>query len=180
MTLHEYLVEAKKPSDINEHLDILMEYGNRCKKIVEFGVRWADGSTIAFLNTNKDIIVESYDIVNTVEKRIKDLTACTKKEKKPWTFVLKSSLEADIDTDMMFIDTFHVYDLLKSELSRHCDHVHKYIAMHDTTLFAYRGEDGSTGKGLMTALTEFLNEHPEWKIAYKVENNNGLTILERE
>jgi hypothetical protein len=34
-------------------------------------------------------------------------------------------------------------------------------------------------RGLGPAITEFLNEHPEWQVEQKLTNNNGLTILRR-
>jgi hypothetical protein len=32
-------------------------------------------------------------------------------------------------------------------------------------------------KGLWPAITEFLAEHPEWKLEERFTNNNGLTVL---
>ena len=175
-----FKIAKQNASDINEHLDILVEYGNRCEKIVEFGVRWADGSTVAFLNTDKHIVVESYDIKEFDPGRIEYLQSICDQNGKPWKFELKSSLDVDIDTDMLFIDTYHTYKQLKLELERHHSNVKKYIVLHDTTTFANRDEFTNEVGGLLPALDEFLKSHAEWKIVYKVENCNGLTILSKE
>jgi len=34
-------------------------------------------------------------------------------------------------------------------------------------------------KGLWPAISEFLNDHPEWKLELRLFNNNGLTVLSR-
>ena len=75
-------------------------------------------------------------------------------------FHLANSLEAEIaPTDLLFIDTYHVYDQLRRELERHAGKVRRFIAMHDTTTFGERGEaEGS--RGLWPAVEEFLATHP--------------------
>jgi hypothetical protein len=101
------------------------------------------------------------------------------------------------DTELLFIDTWHVYGHLKRELSRWNSHVSKYIIMHDTTVDEWLGESirlslnfeeqsVSTGipveeiiKGLWYAINEFLVQHPEWVLEKRYINNNGLTILRR-
>ena len=103
------------------------------------------------------------------------------------------------DTDLLFIDTWHVYAQLKRELHRWHSHVKKYIIMHDTTVDEWYGETLRCGhnanaatqsretgfpiheitKGLWPAIAEFLSAHPEWKIRERFVNNNGLTVLER-
>ena len=59
----------------------------------------------------------------------------------------------------------------------HPSKVKKYIGFHDTTTFAEVGEYKEVG--LWPAIEEFLSSNPEWVIAEKFENNNGLTILKR-
>ena len=71
--------------------------------------------------------------------------------------------------------------------------------MHDTTVDEWDGEtirsiysmnaekqSKETGipieeinKGLWPAISEYINENPEWKIKERYTNNNGLTILEK-
>jgi len=81
-------------------------------------------------------------------------------------------------TDLLFIDTYHVYEQLRAELDRHGLAVRKYIVMHDTEAFGARGEDGSE-PGLWAAVERFLVDHSEWCILERLSNNNGLTVLGR-
>jgi len=110
----------------------------------------------------------------------------------------QSDLECPlIKTDLLFIDTWHVYGQLKRELARWHSFAGKYIIMHDTTVDEWQGETirmqmnaqeqskqfgipiEEINKGLWPAVEEFLADHPEWKIEKRLTNNNGLTILKR-
>ena len=71
--------------------------------------------------------------------------------------------------------------------------------MHDTTIDEWEGETVrswrtmnpqeqslNTGipieeiiKGLWPAITEYLEENPDWKLKERYTNNNGLTILQK-
>jgi hypothetical protein len=105
---------------------------------------------------------------------------------------------APIETDMLFIDTWHVYAHLKRELAHWHGHVRKYIVMHDTTVDEVWGEslrmhmdigrqavesgypEEEIRKGLGPAIAEFLEAHPEWMLEKKYTHNNGLTVLARK
>ena len=92
-------------------------------------------------------------------------------------FVQANSLEVNIGpTDLLFIDTHHVYEQLKAELARHADEAKRWIALHDTTTFGASGADG--GRGIWPAVEELV-ARGEWRIDYKADFNNGLTVLER-
>jgi hypothetical protein len=87
-------------------------------------------------------------------------------------------LRVDIEeTDLLFIDTWHVYGQLKEELRRHGGKVRKYIVVHDTTTFGQRGETEGHA-GLWPAVEEFLAAGT-FAIKVRYQNNNGLTVLER-
>jgi hypothetical protein len=113
-------------------------------------------------------------------------------------FYKQSDLECPMEqTDLLFIDTWHVYGHLKRELARWHSSVNKYILLHDTTVDAIYGESirmimnvdeqskksgipiDEINKGLWPAVTEFLLERPEWVLEKRYENNNGLTVLSR-
>jgi hypothetical protein len=97
------------------------------------------------------------------------------------------------ETDLLFIDTWHVYQQLKKEFELHADKSRKYIILHDTTTFGENGEGiASTNinivtgqieaiphKGLWPAVEEFLESNTKWKLKERYTNNNGLTVLER-
>jgi hypothetical protein len=81
------------------------------------------------------------------------------------------------ETDLMLVDSLHIYEQVQKELELHAGKVRKYLLFHDTTLFADRGEFG--GKGIWPAVQEFIDSHPEWQLIERRHNNNGLTILKR-
>lgn len=111
------------PSDINEHLQTLMDYCND-KVVVEFGVRHAV-STRAILQTCRQLT--SYDIQTTKEA----LEIDNPKRQ----FVCDNTLRADIEPcDILFIDTFHTAEQLAKELEQHTK-VKEYMIFHDTITY---------------------------------------------
>lgn len=193
-----YLIKKDAPSDINEHLPTLYEYAKKCDSIVECGVR-NPTSSYAFacgLLNNKNNVYKMIDPWKS--PKVDDfLKSCNKKNINV-EFIEKSDLECSLyETDLLFIDTWHVYGQLKRELARWNTYVKKYIIMHDTTVDEWHGETIRCGmnaeeqskqygipveeinKGLWPAIDEFLKEHPEWNIERRFTNNNGLTILAR-
>lgn len=114
-------------------------------------------------------------------------------------FHRQSDLDCPLEeTDLLFIDTWHVYGQLKRELARWHPYVRKYIILHDTTVDEWHGETFRCGwdadrqsretgipvdeirKGLWPAVTEFLADRPEWSLRERFVNNNGLTVLEQK
>jgi len=190
MTITEqFQLRVNSPSDINEHMEALKKYASECKHITEMGVRTVV-STWAFLEASPKRLV-SIDInpcpINDAAKAASDAGI-------DFEFIQASTLDIEIEeTDLLFIDTWHVYQQLKQEFKLHCDKARKYIILHDTTTFGERGESGSEMrinimtnqmemvpfKGLWPAVEEFLQEHPEWKVKHRYTHNNGLTVLER-
>jgi hypothetical protein len=178
------------PSDINEHIPTLIEYGSECETITEMGVR-AITSTWAFLGSAPKRLI-SYDIEDPSKwgADIQSVYDTAKAYGLHFEFRKENVLKIEIDeTDLLFLDTWHAYDQLKAELELHSPKAKKYILMHDTTSYEYRDEpltsenawegDSSTGKGLWPAVTEFLEQHPEWELHKRFTNNNGLTIIKR-
>lgn len=162
-------------TDISEHIDTLIAYGNQVGTITEFGVR--DGnSTLAWVSTIPDRLT-CYDIQE---------CACIPKIKKAcekhiifFKFHKQDTLKADIErTNLLFIDTLHTATQLAAELDLHQKKVGRWIILHDTESFGEVGEDGKPG--LKFALSEFLLEQcAHWKLKEHFKNCNGLTILER-
>jgi hypothetical protein len=193
-----YKIECSVPSDINEHLPTLYKYGLECDHVTEMGVR-SVVSSYAFANSlrgregTKLVQVDLQSNEN-VQKFGEECAA----ENLQRVFYQENSLTCPIEqTDLLFIDTWHVYGHLKRELERWNQHVGKYIIMHDTTVDEWLGETVRCGwnsaaqsretgipeneirMGLWPAIGEFLEKHPEWKIHERFTNNNGLTILKR-
>lgn len=180
-----YTQLCMESSDINEHLPVLKKYAEECSHITEMGTRYVV-STWAFLFGNPKKLV-CYDILtglnmDIVNQRLSEVEESAKHIGVDFTFIQGDVLNLTIeDTDLLFIDTYHEYNQIKSELKLHSDKVKKYLIFHDTTTFGEHGETfkESNTKGIWPAIEEFLAEKPEWEIAEKLENNNGLTILKR-
>lgn len=198
MIANKYNDLCAKSSDINEHLPTLKRYASECTTITECGVRSAV-SSYAFACALVDIPdariiqvdMDWHANIGTFQK------ACVKEGLRT-TFYGMSDLECPLEqTDLLFIDTWHVYGHLKRELARWNSSVNKYIIMHDTVVDAIYGETLRNGwdpvkqskesgipideirKGLTPAIREFLEDHPEWIVDAEYVNNNGLTILRR-
>lgn len=185
-------------SDINEHLPTLFKYATKCSHITECGVRGVV-SSYAFAmglrgNPQNKLIQVDLDWHPNLDIFKQECNA----EGINVTFYKQSDLECPMEpTELLFIDTWHIYGHLKRELERWHSSVSKYIIMHDTTVDEWDGESVRGGmdidkqvkesgypreeiaKGLWPAIEEFLDTHPEWKLKERFTNNNGLTILER-
>jgi len=193
-----FLEKSQTPSDINEHLPTLYRYAKNCESIVECGVRNIT-SSYAFAYGLVETMNNSFTMIDTErsENITPFLTMCAN-EGVNATFVCGSDTECElIPTDMLFIDTWHVYAHLKRELAYWHSVVRKYIVLHDTTVDAEHGETvrahlnaelqsfesgypiEEIRRGLWPAVTEFLRDHPEWTLEHRYTNNNGLTILRR-
>jgi len=193
-----YFEKSQNPSDIYQHLVVLREYAGKCDSVVECGVREVV-SSYAFAVGLKCNPNNSYLLVDPYKsKQIDGFLDMCKNEGVNATFCNMSDIDCPlVKTDMLFIDTWHVYGHLKRELAYWHSSVKKYIVMHDTTVDEWQGETIRMGcnaqqqhlesgipieeilKGLWPAVQEFLDEHPEWKIEKRFTNNNGLTILSR-
>lgn len=165
------------PSDINEHLDVLRDLASECETVIEFGTRLGV-SAVALIEgkpktfTTCDVCKES-----SAEKMLAEFAASLGVA---FSFLSADDRQIEIPpTDMLFIDTQHMYAQLKEELRLHANKVKKYLVFHDTTAFANSGDLDPHDKGLWPAIEEFLAEHPEWTIMKRYTHNNGLTVLRR-
>jgi hypothetical protein len=194
-----YISVCNNLSDINEHIPTLYKYALECSHITECGVRsvvssYAFAKALIGVKNNKLIQVDLENHQNIIE-----FQAQCKQEGINTVFYEASDLDCPIEnTELLFIDTWHIYGHLKRELARWCEHVSKYIILHDTTVDGEFGETIRMGfdaykqsiasgipvdeinKGLWPAVEEFLEKHPEWCIKERFTNNNGLTILQRK
>jgi hypothetical protein len=162
------------PSDINEHCPTLYLLAAQSQHVTEMGCRHGI-STTALLRAQPQTLV-CYDLERLPEfDQVLLVTGRTELR-----YHEANTLEVEIEpTDLLFIDTFHVYEQLRRELELHAGRVRRFIALHDTTTFGEEGEwDGH--RGLWPAVTEFLAAHPEWWLAARYHHNHGLTVLERK
>jgi hypothetical protein len=196
--LQDYQNKCYTPADINEHLPILLAYTKQCQSVVECGVR-SIVSSYAFASGLVGTAENTYSLIDPYKDwQIDPFIAKCKTEGVNATFYQASDLDVPlIQTDLLFIDTWHIYGHLKRELNYWNSSVKKFIILHDTTVDEWHGETIRLGwdpvqqskdtgipveeitKGLWPAVEEFLQNHSEWKIDLRLVNNHGLTILKR-
>jgi hypothetical protein len=199
-SLLEYFYQEKvcAKSDINEHLPTLREYASRCNSVTECGVREIV-SSYAFSCGLKGNPQHSLTMVDSyTSAHMHAFLELCQRENINASFIEANDIHCKRShTDLLFIDTWHVYGHLKRELSYWHSFVGRYIILHDTTVDAVFGETircelnaqrqsiesgypiEEITRGLWPAVQEFLEDHPEWKLEKRYENNNGLTILAR-
>jgi hypothetical protein len=180
MILEQYYNErCEIPSDINEHMPTLKKYAEDCDHITEMGVRWVV-STFAFLmGKPKKLVSIDIDPLEMWGNDEEALRIIASEYHTEFQFILADTLNIEIEeTDLLFLDTWHVYQQVKAELELHASKVRKYIIFHDTTTFGEKGMDGQLG--IWSAIQEFLDSNDDWYILEKYVNNNGLTIIKRK
>jgi hypothetical protein len=186
-------------SDINEHLPILAQYASECTHVTECGISTVV-SSYAFADALRGRPGTRFIHIDPVwHPNIDVFQAECKAEGLDSVYYRMSDLDCPMeDTDLLFIDSWHVYGHLKREMARWHPHVRKYMLLHDTTVDSRDGETIRLGwdaarqsretgipveeirRGIWPAVVEFLEEHPEWQMRERLENNNGLTVLERK
>lgn len=201
-----YNLAKDRPSNVNEHIPILADYTSKCASVCEMGLNemtttWAFLKGLRFNKKKKKHWV-GVDISGKpqVYENVKDIA---KRNSIVMDFVQGDSSLVDIpNVDLLFIDTIHMYGLLKRELEKHHNIVNKYIIIHNTFVDAefseivrmcfykhnnvkdimkhYSFSNDEVCKGLKQAIVDFLEEHPEWQIDKQLPNNNGLTVLARK
>lgn len=183
MTIEQkYQEKCATPSDINQHLPTLRKYAEQCQTVTEMGVRTIV-STWAFLAAKPAGGVLSIDYIHPVKHggNLDEVLELACREGVPFNFIETDTRQIEIPpTDLLFIDTWHVYEQLKIELDRHAPKARKFIILHDTETFGERGETEGH-RGLRPALEEFLftQEGKNWSVREVFNNCNGLTVLER-
>jgi GT2 family glycosyltransferase/tetratricopeptide (TPR) repeat protein len=167
-----YDLACREPSDVNEHLPTLYALAKECAHVTEFGTRGGVSTTALLYARPKKLVC--YDRVKCPQvDRLASLAGETE-----FVFRQDDVLWVTIEeTDLLFIDTWHVYEQLSEELRLHSDAARKYIVLHDTTTFAEQGE-AAGHRGLWPAVEEFLAQGT-FRLKQRFTHNNGLTVLER-
>ena len=204
---------AAASSDFHQHVSMVTELARQVTHMTEMGVRggvstngWLYGLASAHSLDGKRRTYVGYDL--DLRPFVKWCNAAHQalcaREGVDIQLHQGSVLDVDIEeTELLFIDTLHVYGQLKRELAKHADKVTWRIALHDTTvdwrdgeirrrwkqssIRALRGrlwEGGwnqeDTDTGLMLAVHEFLDEYEgEWVLLDNWRHNNGFTIFQR-
>jgi hypothetical protein len=169
----EFQDAVNRNTDIHEHLELISSLVSECSHGTELGVGWAQ-STRAFLRHN--IRLHSYEFQPL--PGVVDYFVAARQAGRDVSLHVADTRNVTIEpTDIMLVDSLHIYEQVQKELQLHADKVRKYILFHDTTTFAVNGEFG--GKGIWPAVQEFMDTHPEWQMIERRTNNNGLTVLKR-
>lgn len=79
--------------------------------------------------------------------------------------------------DLLFLDTRHTGERLRTELQMYSPNVAKRILVHDTAVFGLVGENDT--KGLWWAIKSFIADNPEWFVAEHTDMQYGMTVLSR-
>lgn len=191
-TLLDYYEYYKNtPSDINEHLETFKRYSSECDTIIEMGVRGITSTWAFLMGKPKKMISIDFQHPEIFGGDINEVYRISSDLDINYEFRLEDTLKCEIEEcDLLFIDTWHDFLQLKSELFRHHSKVNKYIILHDTNSYGFRDEDlyseydmgrqeTNLPKGLIAAVDEFLLHNKNWYIFERFANNNGITILKK-
>lgn len=193
-----YLELCHYESDIYEHLSTLAAYASLCRHITECGVRGAISSYALATGIVETPGAKMIQVDPETSLSSENFRMECERQGLPVVYYHQSDLDCPIEpTDLLFIDTWHVYGQLKRELARWHASVSKFIILHDTEVDKWQGETLRRGwdpvalsvahgipeqdlkRGLWPAVLEFLASHPEWKLQEQKTNCNGLTVLVR-
>lgn len=202
--VHKYHESIHIPSDIFEHLPTIMKYARQCERVLECTSALSSSVVWAFLyglsqnGRHTRELLSNYSRANT--RDIQEAARGAMSARVGWRVSFTpSSLDITIEehVDLTFIDTWHVYAQLARELSKFAPVTRKYILLHDTTVDESLGETIRNGwnaeeqaaktgfpvdeirRGVWPAITDFLSTHPDWSVAERFVECNGLTVLKR-
>jgi len=192
-----YELALRTPSDINEHLATLRGYASQCVHVTECGVRSVVSSWALAAGLRAGARLVQVDLQRGAG--VAAFGALARRAGLDVAFHEASDLVCPLEpTELLFLDTWHVYGQLRRELARWHGSVSKYIILHDTTVDEWSGESVRCGSdilaqslasgfplaeiccGLWPAIAEFLAAHgDEWALCARFTHNNGLTVLQR-
>lgn len=154
-------------------MHVLKDYASKYESVTELGVQ-KGSSTIGFA-MGKPKVFRSYELMDVMEERTKALLG----RYAGWKYTIADSRKISIEeTDILFIDTDHVYEQLLAELNLHHKNVKHCILLHDLGNCGIWGERG-IDNGLLQALNEFIELNPEWFIEKTYMHDHCLTVLRR-
>lgn len=171
-----YRTACGMDTDIHEHLPTLRRLASGCDHVTELGTR-TGSSTLALLAARPERLI-TYDLMRWPQ--VDHLEALAAEAGVDFTFRQEDSTAAPIDdTDLLFIDTWHVEEQLARELALHAPMARRYVVLHDTAPDAY-GDRGETRghRGLLPAVDAYL-QRGTFEVAERHLNNNGLLVLRR-
>jgi len=173
-TIEQMYQEAKKsPSDVKDLLPIYEKYANQSESVIEFR-RGQNPSTLCFVASNAKKINAYNEQGFSLAQEVKVAVGSK------FSHFIDNSLNVDIaHVDLLHLDTKHNYDRVMAELTKHHSKVGKFILIYDYETFGVKGDDGKS-PGIKQAVSDFIKQCPEWKIAETHKPSNGLVVLTRE
>jgi hypothetical protein len=195
----EYKKHSSEWSDIYEHLPTLRELAKECSSVTEIGVRSMVSTWGVLLGLSESSApTKRYLGIDLNEPPLETLHKAhilSTRNGISFQFIAANDMTIDIEpTDLLFIDSLHTYAHLTYELEKFSPKALRYIALHDTDppwgysddneyhgdFSEYPHSINRTKRGLWPAVTDFLENHPEWKLHKRYNNNHGFTILSRK
>jgi predicted O-methyltransferase YrrM len=189
---HESLLDArmKRLPTINGYTDmapfgeVLHNLARKSRHVLEFGT--FNGISTTFLLAgldDRDLDDEPgivcVDLQETPD--IEELRQITRQRGIGFTFAKGTSLDprwwlpAEGTTyDLVLIDTWHNAAQVQAELDLVKNHCQR-IALHDTELFGFIGNDKTVG--VWAAIGEFLAKNREWRVEAHYPESVGMTVL---
>jgi len=204
-----YANSIQQETAIYQHIPTLYGYAKQCAHIVELGGTDLGHATVALLrgllhNADAALTRGMRPCLISVDKTLtwqmeRTLETSRKSIVNHEVRLCESTADTDLPyTDMLFIDSWHVFAHMEAELERHHGRVRRWIVMHDTTVDGVSGESvrmnhpiaeeaKQTGylecdirRGVWQAIIEFVDAHrDEWRLERRWAVNNGLTVLAR-
>jgi glycosyltransferase involved in cell wall biosynthesis len=178
----------RQPSDINEHLSTIKGFSKDRNHVITLGVGSAVSTWAILAGSPKKIT--SYDIAK--HKNVDLAKRCAAAQGIDFTFIEADTRRIDIvPADVMLVDTLHTYKQLYTELVKHADKISHSILIHGTVSFGetdmpdiYNLDpklfvDCPDKQGLIAAIDDFIEAHPQWDKHQHFTNNNGLLVLKR-
>lgn len=176
----------------------LRDLAKECQSVIEVGGDLGAGSISIVLGLSENLNQKKkFSVVSYRGISPQDMKKKIYKLKLPdiqFSFQQGEYLDENIDfADMVYINSFHTYGRLISELEHFAPRTGKYLALlHTGFPWGYEDEPDyyleryvpppwvrKDLKGLVKAVEEFLLLHPEWEKFKDYTNSHGFTILKR-
>lgn len=197
--LKAYLEHCETPSDINEHLPVLKKYAQECDSVMEIGIRtmvstWSCLYGLANNNRSSNKIYIGVDLEYPPTDKYELARKVSRENNIHFNFYKNNDMNITFNgpVDMLFIDSLHIYCHLTYELETFCPYVNKYICFHDIDYpWGFMDEPYTGGydhypswidknkRGLLQAVIDFLERHPEWTFLEHRKNSHGFGVLKR-
>jgi len=140
-----------------------------CDSYTEFGIN--QGATLAAVVLENPKIVKAYDIKLDWYNKAKSIFENYASENNiEYEVFQDNTLTCNISTtDLLYIDTTHLYSHLTEELNRHGHMVREYIVFHDT----------AAQEELNGVVKEYVVKNKEWSIITDCKINVGFMTIKR-